>query len=345
MNDDFITVLEKCSGINISPGSELFNYWETHNCPGAYGQFINTATDGSFKYNPTNQARAQDLVVNLFNKYFITNSITDDVTSSSYNNFQNTLLDLCINPALPGICGKFLGGTGTNKGYCGGFTREDATYSPVLTNFCGCYVPPDPTYLKLTISPGCTGTTGCTGNPACDPLCHRALTSHKAVDETGEILTCPQNICVIDDIIINANESEVQGGINFNTVCMGCGGAQGGNGCLCIVAGVNVSVTMANIGVGENFNQFCGTGSVCIVEDNEGNIISEKSCQNVKFGQIPVEKPSFGVYWGILLIIIVVIILVIVISIAARINHPKVKYPTILQVTPHINNIQTYQIP
>src|SRR3989338_9195654 len=266
---DFECIARQCSGEELS-GDALFGYWATHNCPTAYGQILNTnPEDGTLSYNPDGQTQVQDMVVNLFQTYFETNALTDNVTSSDYNPFQNTLLNLCIDPTLPGVCGEFLGGTDGNGGYCGDYSRETTINSPTLTNFCGCYVPPDPNYLQFTLgSPGCqigtgctdgctAGNPGCTGQPACDPLCHRALTSQKAYDPTGTIIRCPQTICVIDDVIINATHADIDGGINFNTVCSGCAGP-GADGCLCVVSGTNISSTFSQIGLGSNFNQFCG---------------------------------------------------------------------------------------
>lgn len=351
-NGDVTCIVNNCSG-GIGSGTQLFNYWLENNCPSAYAQAINTTPGGLLEYNATSQAEVQQKVVELFNTYFITNTITDDVTSTSYNNFQNSLLSLCINPTLPGICTQFL------NQYCGQYTREQANNSPILIDFCGCYVPPDPTYLQYTLgSPecnegvsgctsGCTaGNTGCTGQPACDPLCHRAMTSQKANNDTGFIITCPQTICVIDDVTINITESDVPGGINFNTVCSGCGGASGGDGCLCIVSGTNVSATMSQIGIGVNFNQFCGSNSVCIVEDSAGNIISEGACTQINPANIPVSSFSSIPNIGIVILIILVVIIILFVAIAARSSPQKIDRPTILEETPPVpNSIQySYQI-
>lgn len=321
---DFLCIVNNCSGA-IGSGTQLFNYWQTHNCPAAYAEAINTGPGDALEYNPVNQQAMQGKVVDLFNTYFITNSLTDDVTSTSYNTFQNTLLNLCINPALPGICGEFL------SNYCDGFTRDQTKNSPTLINFCGCYVSPDPTYLSLTLgSPecligasgctaGCTaGNTGCTGQPACDPLCHRAMTSQKAYQPSGNFITCPQTICVIDNVTINATQSQVPGGINFNTVCSGCGGASGGDGCLCIVSGINISATMSQIGVGSNFNQLCGNNSVCIVEDSAGNIISQGGCTGINPANGNIPTFSYLPNLGILFIVILVVLLFLFITITAR---------------------------
>lgn len=336
--DDFMCIVDNCSGgtgDNRLIGNTLFNYWQTHNCPAAYAQAINTSPTGSLVYNPTQQALIQDKVFNLFQTYFETNQLTDDVTSPDFNSFQFTLLELCINPTLPGICGEFLTSycdltacEGQRPEEC----RETVANSPTLINFCGCYAPPDPDYLQFTLgSTGCLiGSTGCTagcspasescvGQPACDPLCHRALTSQRAYDPTGALITCPQNICVIDDVIINATQTNVPGGINFNTVCSGCGGPSGSDGCLCVISGVNISATMAQIGVGTNFNQFCGGSSVCLVEDNAGNIISQGGCTGINPINISVDS-YFGPVIGIIAILLLVVLIVLFVAISARLT-------------------------
>jgi hypothetical protein len=320
-SNDYNCIAQNCSG-NIGEGDDLFNYWNENDCPAAYSQIINT-NNGLLQYNPTGQQTAQEYVSELFYTYFQTNTLTDDITSNQFNVFQFTLEALCTNTTLPGICAQFL------ESYCPQFTRQEAIDSPVLRNFCGCYVEPDQKYLQYTLGTtgcqvgdascrGCTaGETGCTGQPACDPLCHRAMTSQLAYDPTGNFITCPQSICVIDDVTVNVEGSQVPGGINFNSVCSGCGGASGGDGCLCVVSGVNVSATMSQIGVGTNFNQFCGGSSVCIVEDNEGNIISEGGCTGINPINIDASI-SYSVNLGIVFIIIILVLLVFFVSIAIR---------------------------
>jgi hypothetical protein len=319
--DDYICIVNNCSGA-IGNGTTLFNYWYNNNCPAAYAQLINTTLDGVLAYNPEAQLLSQCYVNDLFNTYATTNTITDNVLSPSYDPFQNRLLDLCLDPTLPGICGQYL------NNFCP-TDRNTVIESPILTNFCGCYTPPDPTYLQYTLastacttgSTGCTagctaGTSGCTGQPACDPLCHRALTSQKAYQPTGNLITCPQKICVIDDVTITANQSTVAGGINFNMVCPGCAGP--GEGCLCVVSGTNISSTMSQIGVGPNFNFFCGQNSVCIVEDSQGNPILEEACPPIDLSTLPTK--SYPVYPNILIVVIITIavILVLLLCIASR---------------------------
>ncbi len=318
--DVFCQILN-CSG-EVGPGQALFNYWRNNNCPLSYSQFINGFIGSNLQYNQDSQSTVQNLVVQLFDTYFITNALTDNVTSPEYNPFQNTLLSLCLDPTLPGVCAQFL------EGYCANYTRDQVINSPVLTNFCGCYVPPDPNYLQYTLgTPQCNqgvsgcqsctgGQTGCTGQPACDPLCHRALTSQRSNDVIGVEITCPQNVCVIDDVTINVQSSNIPGGINFNSVCPGC--SNGNQSCLCVVSGVNVSATMSQIGVGVNFNQLCGPSSVCLVEDNDGNIISQGACTGISDENIPITPYSYLPNLGIIIIMLLIVLIFLFVSITLR---------------------------
>lgn len=307
--------IRKCSG-EVGIGTKLFSYWLENDCPTIYFQAINT-TNGDFKYNPNCQLLVQENVFNLFQNYLTTNKITDNVISPDFNNFQNTLLDLCIDKRLPGVCTKFL------ESFCSNFTREQVNNSPILINFCGCYTPPDPNYLKYTLgTKGCLDgsnckictdkDSNCVPQPACDPLCNRALTSQRVHQPTGNFITCSQNICVIDDVTISIIGSET-GNINFNSVCSNCDK----NGCLCIISGVNISNTMSKIGVGDDFNQFCGPNSVCLVKDSNGNIISQEECKNV--GSINISVPTFfHLNIGLVIIIASVLIISLIILIFSK---------------------------
>src|SRR5205085_9351788 len=309
---DLNCVVNNCSGA-IGAGSALTQYWATNNCLEAYNIFINASPTGSLQYNMNQQLIAQQKVVELFNTYFETNAITDDVASPSFSVFQNTLVQLCTDPALPGICTQFL------DGFCNGptgFTRSQVQNSPIFTSFCGCYIPPDPNIVQFTRgtlqclsgSSGCTGCTGstpsCVPLPACDSLCHRALTSQKAFQPTGAFITCPQSICAISDVTINAQQTTIPGGINFNTVCSNCG-----VNCLCVVSGVNITETFASIGVGTNFTDFCGSDSVCVVEDSFGNIISASQCLGINPATLPIPTFSTAPNAGIVAVIIIVVLI------------------------------------
>jgi len=286
-------VVNICSGDRgrIS-GSALSDVWERYDCIGAYSTKINTK-DNILEYNEDEQKDAQIDVRRLFENYLSTNIITDDITSPGYSTFQDTLRNLCIDNSVPGICADFL------ENYCPTMTREEITNSPVQTQFCGCYTPPDPKYLTYTM------------NPSCDPLCHKSTTSKRADPKTGVIEECPENVCVISDVQINAAELENPEGINFTSVCGGCAGIDNdGPGCICIISGVSVSNTMGSIGVGSNIQQFCGGNSVCITEDADGNVISEGGCNQNDFKRVAtVSVSKFEPPLGIVITFVVVVLI------------------------------------
>lgn len=326
--------LQVCSGYSGS----VIQAWQQNDCLTAYYTFVNTGTTAGtggtgtvpapFAYNPGSMTVAQGYVSNLFSSYLSTYSLTDNTSSPAYNSFQETLVDLCAEPSLPGICANFL------ETYCSQFTRAEAVASGVLTDLCGCYVPPDPSYLKYTLgssgcafgtgcTAGCTaGEPGCTGQPACDPLCHRAATSQRAYVPSGALITCPQNICAISDVTINSVASRVPGGINFNSVCSGCGG---GGGCLCVVTGVDISSTLSQIGLGANYTDFCSGNSLAITTDAAGNVVSEEPLSQVNVTPEKVgHSYSLNINIGLISLAVLILVILIVLLIFQRRSRKQV---------------------
>lgn len=304
--------VDACSGKTTGAGDALFDYWCEHDCPTTYSKFL-FLPEGSVNnpptYNQASQAQLQDDIVTLFNTYFQTNTITDNINSPAYNSFQNDLLSLCLDTALPGICDKQL------TQYCAQFSREQVSNSPILTDFCGCYTPPDPNYLQLS------------GTGVCDPLCHRTLTVQKAFLENGAFDTCSANVCVIDDVAITIAESTLGEGVNFTSICPACGG-KNSNACFCIISGINLTSTLSSIGV-YNVNEFCGTGSTCLIEDSNGNIISSKSCEDVNTG-IPVPAYAYWPSVGLIVVVVIVLILLVFVFLATRYNFDEKKKQAIV---------------
>lgn len=274
----------KCSSLT---GNSLFSFWANNNCPNAYAAIINSSP--GYTYNQQNTSLVILLVNELFGNYLSTNKITNDVTDPKYNPFQNVLENLCTDPSLPGVCSDF------QSVFCS-VPRSQVSTSPVLTNFCGCIIPPDPTYMKYT------------NNASCDPLCRRAETSQKADITTGNLITCPEDVCVIDDITINISNSQVKGGINITSFCPSCNGS-----CSCIVSGINVSKTLSDVGVGStNIDQFCSGSSVCITQDTNGNITNTQSCSQAA-SKIPIPGSTVSLTIGIVVILIIFLVIFIII--------------------------------
>ena len=307
-----------CSG-GAGSGSALFEYWCQFSCPQTYSIALNTNSNGLLGYNSANLPILQQNILQLFNTYNSTNSITDNISAPGYSTFQNELLNLCLNPQLPGICNEAL------TSYCTAFTRNQVAASPILRSFCGCYAAPDPTILSAT------------QQPSCDPICNLASTVQKADATTGTFLTCPDNICVINNVTIDVANSNIPNGVNFSNICPACGsgsgiggggggsgsgsgstntGATGNNGCICVVAGANVSQQFSKVGV-INTTQYCSGASVCITEDSAGNIISSGPCpSNPGLPAVPTYS-SFPSIW---LIILFVVLFLIVIMFLISIN-------------------------
>lgn len=317
MSSQALITAQFCSGA-AGAGSALFAYWDDNDCILAYQQVLNTDPNGNLQYTKGQLGVVQGLVVQLFDTYQSTNVFTDNVTNPQYNTFQDQIVGLCINSSLPGVCETAL------TSYCNNKSRDLVTGSRILTELCGCYVPPDPTYLKYTLgTPDClvggTNCHGCSpasptcvGQPACDPLCHRATTSHKANPDTGAIIGCSENVCVIDDTIISSTNSI--GGVSYNQVCGGC---QQADGCLCIIAGENPADAVGRVGLGVNYNQFCGPSSVCITEDENGNVISEGGCGTLNTNDVTLPS-LYHPTWVIVVVMIIILILIIIFLIAMR---------------------------
>jgi len=285
----------QCSGYNLSGGA-LFSYWEQNNCIGTLSTILGSNSDGTFSYNPNNLTRVQNDVNNLFCTYQNTNVITDSTTSPGFNSFQNTLLAMCLDSRLPGVCDQAM-----KQRVCSNQTRNTVSNSRVFADFCGCYVPINQSFIKYT------------ENEACDPLCHRSSTVQLSNPATGELLSCADNICVIDDINVNLNQSTV-GGITFNQLCGGC--VNSSSPCECIISGVNVTNTMSQVGIGAQFNQLCGPNSVCLAIQGNNDIVVP--CQTVNPNNLPIPNLYEGIPWIILLAIFIFIIIVIAVFLIYR---------------------------
>jgi hypothetical protein len=285
-----MTIYSNC----FEPG--YLKQWEIENCQFEIYHHINDSGT-SIKYNPSKMTETQNDMSRLFTEYLKTYDFTDNVTSARFNPFQFVIAETCSSQETPGVCDKAL------TQYCKQYTRDDVANSLILTNLCGCYVPADPIITKDT-------------PPQCDVLCNRSSTARKINQSTGQPITCDKNICAITDIIINDVNSNIQGGINFNSICSNCTG----DSCRCVISGINISTLMANIGIADvNFNQFCDESSICRVLDDNGNIIKEGQCEPIlKSQDIIIPKFSISPNFLILLLLIIIAIIVFIIILFTR---------------------------
>lgn len=281
-----MTQYELCIGKDIT-GTALITHWQSVDCIGLISDNLNTLPDGTRGYNAERLPIVQKDVADLFANYLTTNTITDATVDPRYNAFQEDLLQMCSSRALPGVCSSAL------DTFCQPRSRKQISQSRVLANFCGCKATPDPNYKAYT-------------NKACDPLCHRGATVQLADQKTGTIQSCNNTVCVIDDISINLSKSTV-GTVTFQQICPGCVGSE----CTCIISGVNVNQTFDAVGLNTQtqFNQLCGTNSVCLDIQPNGTA-APRTCATVV--PQPVEPTSniIGIAIAIAILVIVAILLI-----------------------------------
>lgn len=175
--------VDLCSGYGIS-GIDLYNYWESHDCPSTFSTYLNTDARGNLTSSPENLQFLQAKLANLFTVYFSENKLEQNPT----NTFQRKILEMCLDPRLPQACITF-------APYCKDVPRGE------LVDYCGCF----------------NATPPIEGQPAaCDALCHRVNTI-----QVGP--SCPSNVCVIDDVSISVSNSNVNKGLNITNLCPYCG--------------------------------------------------------------------------------------------------------------------------
>lgn len=273
---------------NLTLCSSDLDHWADHNCQLTYEQSM-SAGDLTFGYSEATLAKTQLYVGNLFDTFLANNTFTD----TNPNPFQETIRNLCLDPSLPGGCDLAL------QKECAKHSRSTIESSDILSSLCGCYTPPNQEIIQYTLgtvpcltgSPNCIsciqGQSGCVSLPACDPLCRGSNTVQKADRQTGNFIGCPQTICAMDSISVSDPN------VTFNQTCSGCGGG----GCICVISGVNVPEIASNVGLGLNFNQYCGENSICITNGLAG------PCPIPNPQEIPLPEFSSFPSWGIVAIV------------------------------------------
>ena len=255
--------LSQCRGENMS-GQEWFNIWSNDACYNTLYEIVYGSIGGRIAFNPTGYAQAQSAMNDVFQNYLGTNSITTP-GANGYNPFQETIRSTCTR--IPGICDPVLSTYCHNCPQCG--SREDIASNIAALEFCGCYAP-----RSELSSPKLT--------PECDPLCVR-IDTIPLPDNKGNALECLNNVCVIDDVSIQAVRSSIgSGSIDFRQVCSLCKGGP----CTCIISGVDISDTLTSIGIEANFDQLCGADSTCleIQPDGVDKVVDCKTSSNQQQG-------------------------------------------------------------
>jgi hypothetical protein len=187
-------------------------------------------------------AWGQELFAAVFAKYkalgFTIGSVPGTI---GYNPFQDYLYNICCQ--VPIIC------SGSLDSICSIYSAQRLSFDPDVANWCGCYLP-DQEYASYVDAYQI--------NKECTPMCNR-LTTIPIVNGANSAILCTQDICIIDDISINLNNTSSNGGINISQLCGNCSGTFGSRStCSCIIQ--NNTIEGANAVIGNiNLNEACSS--------------------------------------------------------------------------------------
>jgi hypothetical protein len=201
-------------------------------------------------------------------------SIINSLVNGLDQPFSEWVFSVCSN--YPGLCQDFLEST------CSSVTDEELLVNPLAQQWCGCYLSND-AYGKYTSAYGV--------EKECTPYCNAGGVIPSYNPETGEIKTCQQSTCIIDEFTLDLAKTRVSGGINFNQICNSCSpnGNSGVNSnsntsssnlfsntnseintntttsisCTCLMDNVNLTTIGASINGGINISQACNGNSKC----------------------------------------------------------------------------------
>lgn len=214
---------------------------------------------------------SQQLFNALFNKYTELGFQIGALPGfPGYNEFQSDVI-FPICSTVPGLCEVGLQST------CSSLTLEDLTNAPELVPWCGCYLN-DIEYQKYVDEYQV--------NKECTPPCARQGNIPLANISGFGVLPCKQSICIIDNVTIALEQSQVGGSINFSQFCGACGGSAQGSAtsasgraqasesavtCQCFINDVNIDTASSMIGGGINLNEICGTDTQCFRPNPNGD--------------------------------------------------------------------------
>lgn len=289
-----------CIGVDngrILTNDEIYQVWQTIDCPNVFYNKMYPIGSGGVEFNQNGYNEVENDMRYLLSKYFNVGPDGHPLVipgQAGYTQFQDLLINTCNGAngnGTNGVCTKVL------PELCYACNREEIANNTNLLKLCGCFSPDlDPnTYPDI--------------EKICDPLCSQYQVSRFRDLDTGEVLQCNSNVCVINNVSISATKSSV-GQVNFTQSCPNCNPYEP---CKCIVD-VTIASSYEQLGLDSvNFYQYCGENSVCIVIDNTTGVSKEVPCQD-NLTQITATEYHYKVgvtVWIILLILIILTVLVI----------------------------------
>lgn len=244
----------------------------------------------------------EEFYTQLFNNFYnnqhglyIPGIYTEEHFPDSDNlQFQGLLADIC--------------NLGTNGRYCreplifqcSVYNREDAQ-NPTVKQMCGCYLSQNNYSSNV--------------NRSCDTLCssYNGINYYPSINSTTAE-QCITNVCIIDNITINAVNSNV-GDITFTQVCPYCSGVAN---CQCIINDVNIITQNSSLGA-IGIVQDCGDNSICYQRQLDGTQ-AEVPCSEYfsEFGTNPTANEQYTtiytrLLWGFFIFALVFLIIFMVV--------------------------------
>lgn len=260
-------------------------------CTQLFTDIIYTNPNNNLRtFNPENYERIKGNVEYMLSKYFVNGRNLLLPGQNGWNNFQNTLVNICSD--IPGVC------TRAQESLCGGCTRAQIANNPDLLRLCGCHAPVlDPKIFTRNVA------------PQCDPLCNQSTSARLTNPQTGNVLQCNDTVCVIDNVSITATKSSGSN-VSISQICPGCNAE---TGCTCIV---DTSITNMSSSLGLDnpfvFQQYCPPEfSTCIVINSNEGTSDVVPCGNYFTGASEnvynTDIPIIVIIIGILVIMIVIV--------------------------------------
>lgn len=310
-----------CSGCGANTIDDLVATWSDKklDCHGVFSNILYGP-----EYQPANLRQVNAdfyylMKTQAMDKFGCKFDGTDD--NKSCQDFNNMMLKLCRDNdqsrPVPGICDNFL-----CHSFCPNIDYSELSSSSEKLNWCGCYtLPEDDVSTSLNQNLRNAVTTVCdTSSPTsevnavpCYPLCHQISTVQLYQASLGCRYQCNSNICVIDDVTINAFESKV-GGVSLTQICPDC--SLGGGICECIISSDDMSSAFDDLVIESSFNQYCGSNSVCYSVDDTGNL-SPVDCDSF-VQSINVTPMSTIIPITLIVILLIAVIIIIIVLYFSR---------------------------
>ncbi len=273
-------------------------------------------------------------------------SITSSITTVKDAPFLSWLFSVCS--AYPSLCSSGPGSSGVGNKFldnvCSTATGDQVQTNPELLKWCGCYMPDS----EYTVYGNITDSVI---SRECTPYCNAAGVVPSFDPSTGQIKTCTQSLCVIDDVTLTIAKSRVNGPINFNNICTSCS-PDSGNGvnsnlvsnsnngnantdsesnstinvsssCQCIINNFNLTTIGATIDGGINISQACNGNAKCYKTetvngvqqtqevDCHSNNLSSNNVLELEERKLMKKAEDTGSYWVIFIIVITVLIIIL----------------------------------